>query len=265
MDDGEHVIPYQHFSIVMHKKRRLALVTASNVDASARARKPDPDAVYTRRALGGLGKNDQELWFTDPRIPEQHQLPDVFYTKDRQSFDKGHIVRRDDVCWGRSYAQLRRANGDTFHTTNCSPQIKQFNQAGAGGKWGELEGMILKQARTERLALLAGPVFEDGDDVFEGVDERGPVSVQIPRRYWKIVLANASGSLQAFAFILEQDLSDVALEPEFAVDAEWVPHMASMADLQQLLKGLELDQAIHRADQFNQNGGQELAVEILNK
>jgi hypothetical protein len=130
MDDGEFIIPYQHFSVVMNKKRRLALFTASNVDASAKARKPDPDALYTRKTLTGLGKNDQELWFTDPRIPEEQQLPDVFYTKDRQSFDKGHIVRRDDVCWGRTYAQLRRANGDTFHTTNCSPQVQEFNRSG---------------------------------------------------------------------------------------------------------------------------------------
>jgi DNA/RNA endonuclease G (NUC1) len=260
MEDGDHVIPYQHFSVVMNKKRRLALFTASNVDASARARKPDPDADYGRKALTGLGKNDQELWFTDPRIPDQHHLPDTFFTKDRQSFDKGHIVRRDDVCWGRSYAQLRRANGDTFHTTNCSPQVMDFNRSNEGGKWGRLENMILKQAKTERLALFAGPVMDEDDDVFEGVDERGPVSVQIPRRYWKVVLANDSGKLEAFAFVLEQDLSEVPLEPEFAVAAEWVPHMVSVPDLQKLLVGIEFNQAIHDADQFNKEGGHELAV-----
>ena len=107
MESGEHAIPYQHFSVVVNKRRRLALFTASNVDSSTRARTPDPDADRSRTGLTGLGKNDHELWLTDPRIPEQHQLPDVFFTKDRQAFDKGHIVRRDDVCWGktlRSYA-----------------------------------------------------------------------------------------------------------------------------------------------------------------
>jgi endonuclease G len=259
-DDGAHVIPYQHFSAVINKKRRLALFTASNVDASAKARKPKLDADYTRKGLTGLGKDDLEQWFTDPRIPEEHQLPDVFYTKDRQAFDKGHIVRRDDVCWGRTYAQLRRANGDTFHTTNCSPQVMDFNRSNKGGKWGELENMILKQAKTEKLAIFAGPVFDDDDDVFEGVDERGPVSVQIPRRYWKIVFAKASGGLEAFAFILEQDLSDVALEPEFAVGAEWVPHMISIPKLEDMLTGLTFDQVIHHADQFGAQHGDELAL-----
>jgi endonuclease G len=135
-----------------------------------------------------------------------------------------------------------------------------FNRSNEGGKWGRLENMILKQAKTERLALFAGPVMDEDDDVFEGVDERGPVSVQIPRRYWKVVLANDSGKLEAFAFVLEQDLSEVPLEPEFAVAAEWVPHMVSVPDLQKLLVGIEFNQAIHDADQFNKEGGHELAV-----
>ena len=263
LESGEPHIPYQHFSVVMNKKRRLALFTASNVDASAKARTPDPNRPkfdYTRDGLTGLGKNDQELWLTDPRIPEEHQLPDVFYTKDRQAFDKGHIIRREDVCWGRTYAQLRRANGDTFHTTNCSPQVLDFNRSSEQGKWGLLENMILKQAKTEKLALFAGPVFDDEDDEFHGIDERGPVVIQIPRRYWKVVCANAGGTLEAFAFILEQDLSGVALEPEFAVDADWVPHMISIPDLQNLLTGMKFEPAIHTADQFGKDHGDEIAV-----
>ena len=105
------------------------------------------------RDSAGLGPNDQEKWATDPRIPEDHKLPDVFFTKDRQSFDKGHIVRREDVCWGRSFAMVRRANGDTFHTTNCSPQVKGFNRFGEDGLWGKLENFIIDQAKTETSCL----------------------------------------------------------------------------------------------------------------
>ena len=260
MANGEFVIPYEHFSIVMNKERRLASFTASNVDAGARSRKPDPAADYTRKGLTGLAKNDQEKWFTDPRIPEQHQLPDVFYNKDRQAFDKGHIVRRDDVCWGGTYAQLRRANGDTFHTTNCSPQVADFNRSASGGKWGELENMILKQAKTEKLAIFAGPIFQDDDDVFEGVDDRGPISVPVPRRFWKIVFANNGGSLEAYPFILEQDLSRVALEPEFAVGADWVPYVISTKKLEAMLAGFMFDATVHAADQSAAEHGNELAV-----
>ena len=261
MDDGEYVMPYQHFSVVMHKRRRLALFTASNVDGRKRSKEPEPGRDYSRKGLTGLGPNDQEKWVTDPRIPEHHQLPDVFFTKDRQSFDKGHIVRREDVCWGRSYAMVKRANGDTFHTTNCSPQAKGFNQSGEGGLWGQLENFIMRQAKQETYCLFSGPVFSDDDEAFEGVDARGSVSVQIPSRFWKIVIANADAGLQAFAFVLEQDLSGVAFREEFAVNAAWAEHLVSMAALEELLDGVEFPQAVKAADQF----GSPIADEITRR
>lgn len=261
MEDGEYVIPYQHFSTVMHKRRRLALFTASNVDGRKRSKEPEAGRDYSRKGLAGLGPNDQEKWVTDPRIPEQHQLPDVFYTKDRQSFDKGHIVRREDVCWGRSYAMVKRANGDTFHTTNCSPQVKGFNQSGEGGLWGQLENVIMRQAKQETYCLFSGPVFSDDDEVFEGVDARGSVSVQIPSRFWKVVIANADAGQQAFAFVLEQDLSGVAFREEFAVNAAWAEHLVSIAALEELLDGIEFPQAVKDADQF----GSPIADEITRR
>jgi endonuclease G len=122
MADGKHAIPYEHFTAVIHKQRRLPLFTAANVDYSQKKRRPEP-GDYTRNGLGGFGNGGSEKWLTDPRIPEQDQLPDVFYTKDGGSFDKGHVIRREDVCWGTTYAQVVRGNGDTFHVTNCTPQV----------------------------------------------------------------------------------------------------------------------------------------------
>lgn len=256
MDDGSFVIPYEHFSIVMHKKRRLALYTASNVTGSPSKRRPGA-GDFSRKGLSGLGKNDIEKWLTDPRIPEQQQLPDVFFTKDRASFDRGHIVRRDDVCWGKNRAQIVRANGDTFHTTNCSPQVSGFNQGQRGeDNWGDLEDNILKQAKTEAYCLFAGPVLADDDEWFEGVDERGPVRIQIPQRYWKIVVARNGGGLQSFGFVLEQDLSAVPFE--FAVDATWRPYMVSLKELQKTLGEVKFPQAVIDADQFAQGGGESL-------
>jgi len=139
-------------------------------------------------------------------------LPDVFYNKDSGAFDKGHIVRREDVCWGTSRAQVVRANGDTFHTTNCSPQVADFNRSNKAGIWGNLENYILTQAKADHYTLLAGPVLASTDRLFEGKDERGAVSIQIPERFWKIVCARNGQALQAFAFLLEQDLSGVPLE-----------------------------------------------------
>ena len=143
-------------------------------------RSRSPGATTPGAASSGLGENDKEKWFTDPRIPAIHQLPDRFFDKDRASFDKGHIVRREDVAWGDTFDQVRRANGDTYHVTNCSPQIASFNRSRLQGGRGQLENLILKQAKTERYSLFAGPVFRDDDRVFRGVDDDGTIRVVDP-------------------------------------------------------------------------------------
>jgi endonuclease G len=261
LDDGSHVLSYEHFSVVMNKQRRLALFTASNVDAAPARKEPEPGRDYSRKGLGGLGENDREKWFTDPRIPGLHQLPDKFFNKDRASFDKGHIVRRDDVAWGDTYDEVRRANGDTFHVTNCSPQIADFNQsAKPHGIWGKLENIVLKQAEAERYSLFAGPVLRDDDPIFHGVDDVGAVLIPIPRQFWKIVVAHAADGLQAFAFVLEQDLSKVKLE--FAVDAEWRKRMIAIGDLQDRIGELVFPKVLHDADQLGAPGGEAVRAQL---
>jgi endonuclease G len=249
--DDDDFIRYENFSVALHRTRRLALVTASNVDASPAAKEPETGHDYSRKGLTGLDKNDEELWVTDPRIPEQFQVPDVFYTKDGTAFDKGHIVRREDVCWGQTYAQVRRANGDTFHTTNCSPQIKSFNRSVLGEtNWGDLENVVLAAARSERLSLFAGPVLAADDPKFVGRDRRGELTLQIPRRFWKVAVAKLRGKPACFAFLLEQDLSHLPPGVEFDVDPKWRSSMIRLAELEKLLTGVRFAASLKRADQF---------------
>lgn len=259
LDDGSHLLLYEHFSVVMNKQRRLALFAASNVDADPLRKEPEPGRDYTRDGLGGLTKNDDEKWFTDPRIPAIHQLPNRFFDKDRASFDKGHIVRREDVAWGGSYDEVQRANGDTYHVTNCSPQIASFNRSARRGHWGLLENLVLRQARSERYCLFAGPVFRPDDRLFLGVDDVGPIRVPIPRQFWKIVVAN-DGGLQTFAFILDQDLSGTDFESvdavEFAVDRTWQERMISLPDLEQLVAPLSFPGELHESDQIDAGPGE---------
>jgi endonuclease G, mitochondrial len=261
LDDAERsfVLPYEHFSIVMDKDRRLAVFTASNVDAGQHRKEPEPGRDYSRRGLTGLGEHDQEKWFTDPRIPAIQQLPDRFFTKDRKSFDKGHIVRRDDVAWGDTYDELRRANGDTFHVTNCSPQVANFNRSNKKGLWGELENIVLKQAEGERYCLFAGPVFADDDPLFRGLDDEGSIDVKIPRQFWKIVVARSGDALQSFAFVLDQDLSNTDLE--FAVDVEWRTRMISIPNLEARLALLRFPQELHDSDQIDAGPGEAIRAQ----
>lgn len=258
MTSGEQILDYQHFSIAMHAKRRLALFTAANVTADPDLKKPEPGKAYSRKALGGLTDNDQERWFTDPRLPAQFQLSDRFFTKDGGAFDKGHLVRREDVAWGKSYQELRAANGDTYHVTNCSPQVAGFNRSANGElNWGDLENLVYKQADVERLAVFAGPVLDDNDPTFVGVDTDGPLRLKIPTRYWKIIVANTADGLNAFGFVLEQDLSDVTTE--FAVPDEWRSEMRPITEIQKLT-GLIFSKFLRKADQNGKKAGTELVA-----
>jgi endonuclease G len=247
--DGEGVlVPYEHFTLVLHRVRRLPIFTAANVDFSPAAKEPEPGFVYSRRGLGELGEKDREKWFLDPRLPAASQLPERFFNNDRQSFDKGHLVRREEVCWGVDHAQVRRANGDTYHVTNCTPQVAGFNQSKFDGLWGELENEIEAQGETERYCLFAGPLLAEDDPVFVGVDSSGPVSVRIPRAYWKVIVARDGAGLAAFGFLLEQDLTKVAFE--FDPGARWRRHMVPLNTLQTRIGLVRFPKAVLKADRF---------------
>ncbi len=246
--DGSHELKYHNFSIIMHAKRRLALITAANIDASEAARRPEPGRGYGRRDLNGFtSRNDREKWFPDRRISADHQLSDRFYNKDRQAFNKGHIVRRAAVAFGPSYRAVQFANGDTFHITNCSPQVADFNQSRLDGLWGDLENHVFDQAKTEKLCVLAGPVLADDDPTFLGVDDDGQIRVKVPQAFWKLVVARKGDDLEAFAFVLKQDLGDVDFG-EFVVTAAWASHQVSVADLEKTLGIVRFDDAIHAGD-----------------
>ncbi|MER8645033.1 MULTISPECIES: DNA/RNA non-specific endonuclease [unclassified Mesorhizobium] len=250
MADGSHEISYHHFSVVMHKARRLALFAAANVSADPARKRPGnrPQADYGRKGLGGMGKDDSEKWFGDGRILDTEQLPDKFYNKDRKAFDKGHIVRREDVAWGDTYAEMQNANGDTFHVTNCSPQTARFNRPDEeADNWGALENLVLKSARTENLAVFGGPVLAGDDPIFRGVDTEGEIAIKIPRKFWKLIVASTEGRLQSYGFTLEQDLSGV--DTELVVPDKWVKYMRPIAEIEQLA-GVDFARKIRDADQF---------------
>jgi endonuclease G len=257
--DGGTVLHYQNFSLSMHAERRLALFTACNVTKAPELKKPEPGRDYTRRGLSGLGENDQERWFIDPRLDETLQLPDIFFTNDRKAFDKGHIVRRDDAAWGHSYDELKRANGDTYHVTNCSPQVDDFNRSADGtDNWGDLENHVLSEAANERLCVFAGPVLDPDDTVFVGAAGKGvKLRAKIPSRYWKMIVSRVDEGLAAYGFVLEQDLADVDFE--FQVPSEFMPALVPLSEIEKIA-GVRFDRAVRQADQFASLRGDEVVL-----
>ena len=186
---------YHHFSVVMHRRRALAMFTAVNVDGKV-ARRP---------------KRESDRWILDPRLPATEQTGEPVYRDN--PLDRGHLVRRLDPAWGAE-VMARAANDDTFHFTNCTPQHHEFN---AGRTlWAGLEDYVLNNADTANLAVsvLTGPVLADDDDAYRGV--------QLPRQFWKIVaMVKQSGALSVTGYLLSQAplLDDLESAEEFSYGA----------------------------------------------
>ena len=173
-------LPSTHFTVVLQPERRLALVTAANLDGAR---------------LVEIDRGDD--WHLDPRVPADAQTgPEVYADND---LDRGHLTRRRDPVWGERVV-AEQANVDTFSYANAAPQAALFNQGEL--LWAGLEDYVLEHARTyaQRLTVLTAPVFGDDDPPYRGT--------RIPRRFWKIAAWNdgdaAAPSLAATGYVLDQ-------------------------------------------------------------
>jgi endonuclease G len=186
-DGSAAVLNYEHFSIVMNCRRQIALYTVVNIDGA------------TSLDI----KRETDRWMFDPRIAESEQIGESLYTKNK--LDRGHLVRRLDPVWGDPNSAAK-ANDDTFHFTNCSPQHERFNQN--NDTWQGIEDFLLDSARNShrRLTVFTGPILTEFDPIYRGV--------RLPLSFWKIAVAKKSArKLTATAFILgQEDLINSGLE-----------------------------------------------------
>ena len=233
------VLRYLHYSLAFNKKHRMCMWTASNVDYGAASRQD----ARSRAALGG------ESWRYDPRVPRELQLADPDIYSPARRVDRGHIVRREDNCWGPPGLPTDHANADTYHWTNCTPQHEAFNQenpmdrsglkvytgTGTKGIWGAFEDALADQivAGGGKAVLFAGPVLAD----FFQPQDWGRGKVHIPKRFWKVVVVPASmrklPRLLAYGYLFDQ----TAVVTRFGLDYErldlpgFVRRRASLADI----------------------------------
>lgn len=176
LKDGSGIeLRHTHFSLVMSKSRRLALYTAVNIDGT------QSQSI----------QREKDKWYFDPRIEKEYQCgPELYANND---LDRGHLVRRLDPVWG---SLAKKANDDTFHFTNCSPQHKHLNQE----TWANLENYILKNAGKYGLKVnvFTGPVFREDDMIYRG-------EYQIPAEFWKVVvMVNEDDRISATAYLQTQ-------------------------------------------------------------
>lgn len=178
-------LDYLHFSVAMSRSRRMAMFVGVNID-------------------GGQSKmieRSADKWALDGRIDPDRQIGEDLYAGNL--LDRGHLVRREDPNWGPDAAT---ANEDTFHFTNCAPQMAGFNQK----TWLSLESYLLDNTRRwkERVTVFSGPVFRDDDRLYRGI--------RIPTAFWKVVaFLSDDGRPSATGYMIDQKRELGSLEATF--------------------------------------------------
>lgn len=218
--EGGTVLPYTHFSLAMSVSRRFAYWVAWNIDGAA----------LRKNSRVGLA------FVLDPRIPPGAQTGNDLYAGNR--LDRGHLARRADLVWGEP-AEAQQANEDSFHYTNITPQMDDFNQSSQQGLWGLLENALYEDVDVDDLkaSVMAGPVFRDDDQVYRGVG--------LPREYWKVLAYSQGAVPRVRAFLLTQDLDQ--LRVLMALD-EFRVYQVTLAELEERT-GLRYDAALHDAEE----------------
>lgn len=201
--DEPLILKYYHYSLIMNTAFRLQQFSAVNVNY-------DPTLKTTRERdeFGDEGNS----WRPDPRIPTEFQLTNEEFYKPATQVDRGHMVRRDDSCYGNTEMEIEYANSDTFHWTNCTPQHEGFNQSRQFGLWGLLENAVKDGLSGEdtKASIFAGPVLiEDPDRIYNGI--------HFPVKFWKVIATMEAGKLLAYGFMLDQSkvIDQRGLEAKF--------------------------------------------------
>lgn len=192
---GEHVLKYEHFSVVMNERRRMCFFSACNIDGA--------------RSKG----SDRTKWRYDPRIPQDLQIMKECYGNPPK-FSRGHMTRREDPAWGKP-SEIQRGADDSMHVTNTTPQMQSFNSP----IWLALEDYALQRAREDdqKISVFTGPYFRKDDPTM--------YAVRIPVGFWKVIVFvhDETGELCATGYEMSQE--DNLEQPEFVFGDFVSPHL----------------------------------------
>ena len=230
-------LTYTNFSVVMNKARKMAMLTACNIDGPSLfglTRKTGEKYLYSAKPTAINARlaeaAEASSWFFDNRIPRSDQTGAPFYDKranntlitpDDQNFapvlnfSRGHIVRRLDPVWGTLEEGLA-ADADSHGWPNVAPQTPRFNannrdkaDVSSGEEkrlWAALENTILREAHNDkqRITVFGGPILSDDDPVYAGLPD-GEYRRQVPLEFWKVACwIGEDGELKALALRVNQ-------------------------------------------------------------
>lgn len=181
----DNIARYVNYSVALSRSRGFPFYTASNIDG-----------ILFKKAARSNN------WRKDIRIDPAFQWGTELYGAQKSDFDKGHMVKREDVQWGNTLLDARQAADSTFFYTNAVPQHARLNQQ----IWADLEDYILHDESVEdrlRIAVFTGPVLNAADPEF--VTPVRNKTIRLPILFWKVVVfAKTDGSLCRVGFLMGQ-------------------------------------------------------------
>lgn len=177
---------YHHHSMMMHKQRKFAFFSASNIDGNS----------WAPIERTGSFKKDVQL---SPDFQLGDELYDAIRGRGRKNdFDEGHLTSFQEILWG-SPEDMTQAGQDTFYFTNCVPQHSLLNK----GAWKSLEQYMTKTAADNndlKIAVMTGPVLSGKDPYF--IKSINGTFVQIPCTFWKVIYYRNRNGLNAVGFMM---------------------------------------------------------------
>ncbi|MEM9647932.1 MAG: DNA/RNA non-specific endonuclease [Bacteroidota bacterium] len=127
-------------------------------------------------------------------------------------YDRGHLCPAGD----RRFSE--QAYNETFYTSNISPQNREFN----AGIWNRLEQRIRQWCKKYGdLTIITGGVLENG------LEEIGTEDVDVPKRFFKLVVKKNKDDWNVLAFLIPNQESSKPLH-HFLVSVDEVEHITGI-------------------------------------
>lgn len=171
---GNQIIKYKYYTVSYSAKYKNPEWVAYELTAKQRANSDVPRS--------GSFKSDPNA---------QGSATNSDFTN--SGYDRGHLVPAEDMSFSEE------AMGESFYTTNVSPQDPSFNR----GIWKSLEDKVRDWATEyNRVYVIAGPILPGR--MTSTTEKIGANSdVVVPKQFFKIVLDYDKPDQKAIAFIFD--------------------------------------------------------------
>jgi len=233
-ENGKNYLDYTHFSLMFNKNKKMPFFTAVNIDGQTNALAK----VHEKRT--------SDSWFQDKRIVQENNTYQYNNEDYKDSgFQKGHMVRFYDPAWGVDESTKKTAIGDTFHYTNCCPQIGKYN----AGVWNDLEDYYMARTifQDRKISVFSGPVFNKAMEIN---------NLLVPINYWKVIVYNSEKSIEALGFLISQELGFKRMVHEqLIVEKKTVKPTLTKADINRLFNKNNLKQWVVKISLIEEKTG----------